>query len=306
MAAAIDKFNDIDEVKFSITLNVKDLVHYDPFRTKTFYVRGNPWSIEFDKICSVRPSLGLLLFSETEFENENVSVVANLKTKIISTKFNQKSHTFSTEPYAFYLHSSSWGDDNLISWAELMDPEKGYVHNDTCKIIVKVKASPLLNDINNGFLDFVTLKKSCNISWIGAFQIKINRIYDFFNICTPIFVLNDFKWRILVSNSKNEANQGGAGEGEDFLRIGLFNVSVEDDNGISCHAKIICKLVSYDQQIEPIRKSSEIKEFQLLSSSVMMDMISWNELLNPENKIVEDGSFILRVKIKVSEAKDQK
>lgn len=190
------------------------------------------------------------------------------------------------------------GTDCAISWAELMDLEKGYVRNNTCKVIVSVKTSPSYG-LMKKMLKFESIKKCCDGSWIGAFRITINRVYDFFDVCTPIFTLNDFEWRIIISKEKSVLL------GTDFLRIQLNNLSMEKDT--SCEAKMICELLSHEPtDNDPLRNQYRNKKFDYLSSSDQMSIISWNMLMNPQNKFIENESFVLEIEIQVSEAKGQK
>lgn len=302
MAAAIAQNVDIDNVKLTITL--KDLDNFDDTCSNIFYVRGIPWVIQFEKVGprasnANQSSLGVYLSCERYFKRKTHSIVANFEAEIISSKFNEESHEYIGQPCAFDANKSVWGNDYVISWAELMDPEKGYVRNNTCKIIVSVKASPFIAENKNEMLKFEPIRKCCDGSWIGTFRLTTNRVHDFFDVCTPIFTLNDFQWRILISKEKRMLPR------TDFLRIHLTNLSIEKD--ASCKAKFLCKLLSCDpNDVEPLQNQYRIKKFDCLSSSDEMGIISWNELMNPQQKFIENESFVLEIEIEVSEANGQK
>lgn len=197
MAAVVEKpAEDVEEVKLSITL--ENVNRFDQYTTKEFHVRGNAWNVLFHRTDTDLALLLTLLNLKTKNPetSEDCVIVASFTVEILSTKFDVKPFQTSIKVVSFC--SESFVGRGIYRWRELIDPDKEYVLNDSCKIFVRVRASPLFNRMNNDRIEFKQMNKCCDSASTGEFCIKIKKINDFFDVCTPKFTLKNYQWEILV------------------------------------------------------------------------------------------------------------
>lgn len=296
MTTESERYRNIERIELNFTL--ENLQNFKEFRSEIFYVRGNPWSLRFSKSITDNQSfLAVFLLSKIKNQLGIGAVMADFSAKLLSRKFDGETHTESTGPMLYEINERGWGRRTFMKWDELVDPEKGYVHNDMCKLVVKVKASPL--QIDDQLLEFVPIPRCCDGTSRGKFRIKVNEVIDFVDVCSPSFNLKNFRWRISVSKSEN--NESGY-----FLQIQLYNLSLAPERcGISCTATITHKLVPFDSKIEPFVKKVKNRKFSQSLKISDCKMIPWNEMMKPEKKFVQNNSFELEIVIKIEEAKEQ-
>lgn len=308
MAQCIDKFKNIDEINYNIIL--KNLKGFIEFRSEPFYVCGNPWIIVLRKgklqnatlQSGVKSDfLGVFLYSQNEDRPDNYAIVASFTTKIISSKFNGKAHQDESPTLVFDSKCNYSGVANVIPWNVLVDPEQGYVYKDTCKIIVTVKSSPLQTAENDELVTLIPIKKCCDASTKFSFLLEVNRLHGFVNVCSPEFTLNNMSWRLLVCKTKNPD-----GRDEDILQVKLQSSSmIFRSEAKRIMATLACKMVSSERGAVQVRAKMENKVFKFGKIEHALDIISWNELLNPQKGFSENDSFILEVRMEIPETGEQ-
>lgn len=304
MAANVGEGMNINMVEFFVTLdNLKEFNH---FWTETFHVDGNPWVIKFiknnsEEVDGNKSFLIGYLFSQIDRTLENWVIVANHSFEIYSNKDNGESALIKVKSHP-YFNVGGWGQP-LISWDQLMDPERGYVNDDMCNIGFTIKVSPIQFQNYSNFLEFVPVMKCCDATSRGDFQLKIklNEDYNFFDICSPKFTLKHFAWHLLVCKSVISENDTK----EEFLEVQLYNLLLAKVSKMSCKVTLLCKLVSFDTAIEPISNKLKSQELKYLNSSCALNIISWNELMNPQKKFIQNNSFVLQITIIATETMEQ-
>lgn len=288
------KIEDANKTEFHAVL--KNLDQFEEFESKMVSVGGSPWTILFEKteVSDDKGNavyyLGIFLISKIK-KNANVStVLAYFKAKLFS-KRSVVPRVFSLSPSPYNCMKKKWGNAYCIPWKELMDPEKGYLRDNSCKISIKITASPLQKrGVNSCMIDFVPIKTFRDDSLEGEFRMKINHVHQFSGICSPEFTLGNFQWHFLISKYRNSH--------EKFLRVELFNSSES-----SCNISLKCKLISNNPDIEDV--VDELKNYRLNRSyDYSFDMISWKELCNPEKNFIQDNSFVIEVKFEIIESKE--
>lgn len=308
MAQFIDKNKNIDEINYNITL--KNVNGFVEFQSDPFYVCGNPWVIKLQKHLSQNPTLQSGVKSDFlcvylcprkgEDRPDNWAIVASFTTKIISSKPNVIAPEMEPRTYVYDSERHFYGIS--IPWKELVNPERGYVHNDTCKIIVTVKSSPLQTAQNDELVTLIPIKKCCDASAKFSFLLEVNCLHGFVNVCSPEFTLNNIPWRLLVCKMKNRDGQGG----EDILQIRLQRSSVDRrPTAKRVLVALACKVVTPKLGVDPVFAKMENKDFKYGNFVHALDIISWKELLNPENKYSENDSFILEFRMEIREIDEQ-
>ncbi|KAK6643307.1 Ubiquitin carboxyl-terminal hydrolase 7 [Polyplax serrata] len=107
--------------------------------SKPCYVRNLPWKIMVmhrstqnpDK-CTQR-SLGFFLQCNGESESSTWSCYASAELRLLSQKEDEISHLF-------YCKENDWGFSHFIAWQDVLEPEKGYIKDDTIILEVHVNA----------------------------------------------------------------------------------------------------------------------------------------------------------------------
>lgn len=293
--AETTKNEDIDEVKFNITLdNIND---FRQFQTKVFFVRGNPWIINFERKYPI-DLLSIRLISQIKDRSLNWVITAGCTIKLISYKLSGKASWHDVGPFDFYSEKLDNIEGGTISWKHLIDPSNGYVNDNKCKIKITVRASPLRDLFNDQRLKFESIRKCCNKTSKGEYRLIVNNFDEFFGICSPEFVQENIPWRLSLSkwcDNKNKMNEDG-----DFLRIKLSiepkNLACEND--WSCRLNITYKLISFDPYIESIKSKAKNRQFNLTFQH-FSNYIPWNALTNPHSHFVRDNSFKLEAKIEI-------
>lgn len=163
----------IEEIKQNIT--IRNFNEFNKIETKTFNVGGNPWSLELKKLV-VDGFLGVRLFSKEQSRPTNWAIIASIATKVVSIKSNVNPLMFESQTYVFDRKATDWGIGCVIPWKRLIDPEQGYVYNNTCKIVVKVKSSPMLDEDNNERIELIPIDKCCDASTKVTFRLKVNNV----------------------------------------------------------------------------------------------------------------------------------
>lgn len=292
MATILTKCEDVDEVSYNFRIdNVSDLKSY---KSKIFWVYGNPFSVEVKRIM-ISPSisfLGLLLHSEINNVDYDWAIVASFVVELFPADFRQPPKVKHFEATSFHSETSKSDNERLLTWTDLMDTEKGYVKDDVLKLRIKVKSTPLQNTINDGLCQMETIENCCDDCSFGRFRIIVNKL-DEFDICTPKFVVNNMTWRVQINVIESEKDKRQ-------LRIKLYNNTCSSITTLNCQTMVTCKLVSFDAAVEPKESSNEHK-FIFTDRSLTADLVSWDELIDPEKHFIRNNSFILELKIQVQE-----
>lgn len=299
-----DKAGNCEEIhEISYTIKFENVKDFRKFCTKTFYVCGNSWSLVLRKeeLTSEEQEtkenvLAVYLISKQEIRPENWAIVANFTLKICSIKSNSKAHKFVSNTFVFDSGHPSWGEGVVILWKTLLDPEHGHVYNDTCKIVVKVRSSPLQYGPIDDLIELKPIYKCGDTSQkIGSFHLKVMRVHDFVDICSPEFILENMPWRFLVCKTVNNHAIGEA-LAEDMIQLKLYNPLM----GREATAK--CIMVTLSCKIDGTIKKMENKKFEYGTLEQSLNIISWNELFDPQKKFIENDSFVLEVRVEIFNA----
>lgn len=301
----------IDEINYKIILN--NLNNFDNFRSKKFYVCGNPWTIGLRKkeICEgtqKEECFGVFLYAEEEERPANWVIVANFIIKIIPAKCNSAAHEFKSGTFVFDSGAIGWGNANVISWKTLVDPNQSFIHNDTCKIIVNVSSSPLQHAASAELIELIPIKKWCDSSTSGTLHLKVNRTHDFVNVCSPEITLGNSRWRFVVCKTQIDNGMQNAAQNEYILQLKLYNSSMgRKTTAKSIKVSLTCKMTSSEPNVDRTTiDKMENKEFRFRITEQALRIISWNELFDPMKKFIENDSFTLYVCLQVSGAACQR
>lgn len=290
------QFSGAQKTEFNVML--KHLDTFEKFDTETFMVAGSLWKVSFEKYeinheDIIYEYLGIHLHTENVRDADDWTIVAGLKAEMLSTEPNADRHEFDLRPLTYDNKFSFWGRESFILWSVLMDPVQGYVFDNCCKITVKINASPLQNVYNNQMLEFLPINKCCNNLLSAEFRIKIKNVHEFFDVSSPEFTLGNFPWRFLINKSGK------------CLQMLLFNPMMTDETEKSCKVSVTCKLISNNPNDEGVQKTMDNQQFAYTDFDCFLEIISWEELLNPDKNFIKNNSFELNVKLSIVESKGQ-
>lgn len=111
------------------------------------YVRNLPWKIMVmqrtsnpsDRNQTETRSMGFFLQCNAESESSSWSCNAKAELRLLSYKSDQEPFVRQIK-HLFYSKENDWGFSHFMSWNEILDPEKGYIQDDTITLEVHVLA----------------------------------------------------------------------------------------------------------------------------------------------------------------------
>lgn len=291
-SAIVSKNENIDEINF--IFHVSNVNELKSFRSKVFFVNGNPFTIEAKRIVTspTLSFLGILLHSEIKNVAFDWAVVSSFSAELISNDFRQAPKVEHFEPTSF--HGDCFKSDNcrLVTWTELIDPEKSFIKDDSLRMRIKIKSTPLQDTTNDGWCQMESIENCCDSCSFGKFRVTVNK-FDEHGICSPKLVVNNMSWRAQINITDGDTDQR-------HLRIKLFNNTCSMLTVVNCQAKITCKLLSFDAATEPKESKLEHK-FTFMERSLVCNIASWVELIDKEKQFIRNDAFIVELDIRVLE-----
>lgn len=111
------------------------------------YVRNLPWKIMVmqrtsnpnDRNQTETRSMGFFLQCNAESESSSWSCNAKAELRLLSYKPDQEAFVRNIK-HLFYSKENDWGFSHFMSWNEILDPERGYIQDDTIILEVHVVA----------------------------------------------------------------------------------------------------------------------------------------------------------------------
>lgn len=263
----------VSESVINITLeNLKDL---QLFETEEFSIRGHPWHLHFKrtKNDANNDSLGVNLQSNFEHQSNNTYIIANCEINLLSWKPHVKAHCFKLHPHQYSLKYKYWGIPSFILWNQLIDPEKGYVHDDKCKLKAKITATPVQDHSKKDWMEFETIN-SCDNCLQRKFRMKINKFSEFFGVASPAIIFDDVSFNIEVFRYQNAL----------FIRMYKRGPN-------TCSASCSFKLISFGANIEPLKVEYKNQKFN--ANANYQILAEWEQLIDPLKNFIQNDSFVI-------------
>lgn len=234
-------------------------LHWSP----TVIVCGIPWKIRVErKFVGPKPSLGIYLYCVKK--DEEWSYVASMSIKLFSFNTNVEAFEHSTEPFVFDSNNpdTGYGTPSFIDWDSLFDENKNYVRNDAIELAIKIEVTNP-NELNKSEVIFNFVKGSCKVDCFTKFDLIIKNIEHLRAVKTPKFTLRNSPHTLSLKKFQNQ-------------------LVVSSNANESLRYMIVLKLFS--------TKGSD-KSLMLLKNKI----ISWNDLLKPENGFVNNDSVKMEI-----------
>lgn len=282
----VAKNEDIDEININIRLD--NLNEFQEFQSKVFYVSGNPWLIKLRKFRDECLLIQCFLHPLIADESDTWAIVGKFSVKIIATDYSKDDHERYSEPFSIHSESRSYLKC-IIKWKELMDPENGFIENNSCKIEIKVRASPVQTLSNDKWLKFETIKNCCNNSSEGIFRVTVKHFNDAYGVCSAKIVLRSSSWRLMIHRMEDSL----------VATLSYFKFN-------SFHVTVLFKLIPFDSSIEPFQIENDEKHFSFSQTTHDFIIIPWDKLIKPENQFMQNKKFVLEIKIIIKSPDEQR
>lgn len=278
----IVKNENISEVNCLIKLD--NIANFNSFQSNIFYVRGTPWVVLFEKNCF---TLCVSLISKIENDSKDWAIAAEYSVDIIPIElhinFIKKNFTG-----AVFHHGRMSRKCSLISWNDLTQPENGFVTNDSCELEIKVSVSPLQNSIQNEWLKFESIQKCCDENSGEKYRMTVKVFGSFIGVCSPPIHLKNSECRIVL---KKISSRPDGNANEKFIQI-VLRVMENEFNGAD-QIIMSCKLIPFDPNMQPLQKQQKA-----FPCEILLNLITWDELIKPANCYIQNKIFILEIEFK--------
>ena len=109
-------------------------------RSPCYYARGIPWQIILKPNKILPDSLSYFI----QYHSSTLSCQASFELRVISRK--DKTTFVRRSSHLFTASQNHWGWEHYKSWADLVNPENGFISNDAVTFEVEISADPPLDD----------------------------------------------------------------------------------------------------------------------------------------------------------------
>lgn len=238
----------------------------------------NPTKLTFGS----RDWLGINLYCAIEDESPDWSHAVSTTIKLVSLNGNNIIENFQTCSFVFDCSYPKFVSA-VFEWEDLFKPENNYVKDDTIKMKIHiVVADP--KEKNPSKMLFETIKKSCAEGCSNKYRLTITNIDKFMAVKTPRFIVRNLPFVLMINRRITK------------LSAELFNSTSTADN--SCKLQMSLKLISSKGDMKSIEVFCREVLFKKGTLPYMEPIVSWDELIKPENGFVNDNAIVIEVDIK--------
>ncbi|XP_055297306.1 uncharacterized protein LOC129565945 isoform X2 [Sitodiplosis mosellana] len=249
-------------------------------------VHGIPWKIKVTKTTSEEEQrLGVYLCCAITDKSPDWSHVAAATFKLQPLSGNKSGITRGIEPYVFDSSGIGYGNASFIKWSELLNAENNYVKDDTLTLDITIEAA---NPKNPSKLLFATIEKSCVESCSSKYRLNVTNIDNLMAVKSSQFKVRNLPWLFMVYKDLSH------------LRVSLHCRSPSTE--ISCKLEVLLKLISSKKDVKPIEPAPQTAVLKNYGVLTVGKIISWDELVKPENGFVNDNSIVMEVEVRASKS----
>lgn len=251
-----------------------------------------PWIVQFVKEKYAEHGdewLAVNLHCIYQNESRNCSYAAPASVELISFDKHMGIEETRIGFCIFNAEKSRFGSV-LIRWIHLINAEKGFVHNDSIKLRIKMEAAHP-NDENRGNLKMYVFHHCCKNSNNATYQLNVRNVSALTALKTSTFLLQNLRCQMTVFKN----------------HFGYFGVHLEINDNINratCTANISIQVISSKKRVDHIHVdiTRSISDCDVVSIS---ELVSWEILLNEQYGFVTNNSIKMIVKMKVDKPKGE-
>ncbi|XP_055296498.1 uncharacterized protein LOC129565537 [Sitodiplosis mosellana] len=277
--AAPDSVSIVSQVSFR--LKVQNVSQLKEVTSPKFVIQDIPWYVRLTKtVEEAEEFLAIYLCCENKDKSPEWTQPAAASFKLLPFNGNSTAKEYHLEPNVFDRIMTSSGCSS-ICWADLFDAANHYVKNDAIDLEVSITvADP--NDEYKSDSIFDAIDNCCDSGRVGTFRLTVNNIENLMAIRSSQFMLRDVPWYLTVF--KHSSHLG--------LRLDARDSSDE----IICNVSASVKISSLNEQFQRVQKI-EAKQVQRKDGLVMERLITWDDLMRPQNGHIDNGSVTLEIEI---------
>lgn len=254
------------------------------FWTQEFMVDEIPWKVNVKKELDHGKSyLGAYLDCGKGSKTPNWSQPARFTIKILSFKDDVAPLISEVDPFIYDHTKNIFGDNAIISWDDLFDASKGYVKNDTIKMEFLVEVADQSPNTKSNLI--LTRTDNCREGNWSKYHLTVTNIENLMAVQLPKIVLRNIPWNLIVFK-----DQTG--------HLGIYHdCHIPKHNG-TFKRTMSCTFLSRFGKAKSIEKvvNRDVGGDDIFSSG---GIVSWTELMNPENGFIQNGEISIEVEIKL-------
>lgn len=275
-------------------LVISPISKLDEIESSEFYIHNIPWQIRVKK-HTVKNSLAVYFccseIDDNDEDSLNRTAPARITIKLIPFDGEKKAFEFDVSPRVFSPSDNFWyGEPEFIQWGDLMRDENKYVRNDTIQLEIRITVEDP-NSLNKSILKCESIGKSCGRGSSATYRLTVTNVEKLMAVRSQQFIVRGLSWTLSLYKHQKST-----------LGIRWTYESSED---ISYKIKMSIKLLSSTNGVDPIEKCvTDQLEPGEDGDLEKPDIISWDELLKPENGYVNNDSITLEVELKVNKLDD--
>lgn len=244
-------------------------------------IHGIPWKVRIIKMREGEvQSLAVHLFCASKDESPNWSLWGMASFKLLPVTDDANTIEYHTPQYAFDASGTGLGTSSFIKWNDLFAQDNKYVKDDTINLEITVSAENP-NDPNRSCVNFECLHKGCDNS--NYAKLKVTNVLNLVTVKSPIFMLRGLPWQIQISKTCES-------------HLGVQLLLIKDSGKEPTKITMSIKLVSSKANVHPIKKCIT-NQYKLSTVTPTKPIVSWDELIKPQNGFVNNDSITLSIKI---------
>ncbi|XP_043483984.1 ubiquitin carboxyl-terminal hydrolase 7-like isoform X2 [Leptopilina heterotoma] len=271
MATVQHKFSKISKMK-EITL-----------RTKPFYLENIPWRIKVQRqVTNGVLYFGFYVECSSCTIDKTKGQYAEFKMRLLSqeagNKFIEKevNHLFNNK-------ENDWGFRQFLKWEELLNPDKGYIKDDSITVEVDLEI-----DAPYGTSKTIFRYTLSNVSTIDVEQFS-----------AP-FYLQNLPWVIRVVPRSEQTD-----EKPPKNSLGFFLQCNKEGELWSSYANADFRLLSHNSEQDYFNKKIEHVFSSKENEADFGDFIDWQVVFNPDKDYIKNDSIILEIHLMADSPKGE-
>lgn len=252
-----------------VSFRLFDLRRFKSVCSPKIFIQNVPWVLEAKEcVKTSQHTLRIHLKCEKEDSNTDWSYVASAKIALLPLDDRVKAVKCYIKPNVYH-NKTSIGVGNFIDWDQFYWQNK-FVKNENDKINLKVEIEMMtIPDSNQSAL---ILKNSCNICnehCCAKIELTIEKVDNLVAVELPLSEI--LKLPVILTVYKHN---------------GYLDVKTNIYAGSSWHKLMLTKVISN------IKESKSVEQVQFWHTK---KLISWDELLNPDNGFVNKRSAVIEI-----------
>lgn len=267
----------------TIHFKVPRISKLDEFFSPEIKIYDIPWQVGVKKyIHRAEPSLAVYLLCTQSNVSTKWTQVASASIQLVSFRRNEDSVHAHISPSIFDNSRMGSGKCSFIKWCDLFDETKNYVKDDAIILDIKIMAeNPKLREKSK--MKFEAIYRCRRKKGLAEYRLNITNIKNLLAVRSPRFIFRGIDWYFTVFK-----------DGSNGLGLRLSNKKTSKEFIIQMNMAI--KLVSIRPEKYPIEKN-RTKRIGYNMYFIMNNLVSWEELLKPENGFVQNNSITIKVKL---------